>query len=263
MTFEIAISTMHKTKNQILEMVKNNNIKCNCLVINQCDLDDYTEIEESNQKIRIIFTTERGLSKSRNMAIKNIHADIFLIADDDLFYYDNFEKKIIDYYTNNTDADIVLFNIDSYRKKFKQANHRCRFLELGHFISVQMTVKKKSLRNIMFNEYFGTGSGIYDSGEENIFLADCYKAGLKIFYSSEKILRHDETESTWFKGYNNSKYISDRGPIYYQIWGIFSFLLIVRFAFTKRKKLKPISFMQAVKLMNKSKADYKKYLEGK
>ena len=86
MTFEIAIATMHKTKEEVQSMLDVMNIHCDCIVVNQCDKDDYYE-ENTNRHLRIFFTKERGLSKSRNMALRNCQADILAIGDDDLYYY--------------------------------------------------------------------------------------------------------------------------------------------------------------------------------
>ena len=127
MTFEIAISTMHKTKEQCLEMLKQENIHCNCIVINQCDADEYHEEIINNQLIRLFFTKERGLSKSRNMALRNMHADIMAIGDDDILYYEGFNDIILKYYETNKNADVVLFNLEDCYKIYPNRNKKCCF----------------------------------------------------------------------------------------------------------------------------------------
>ena len=37
MTFQLLISTMHKTKEEILDMLKKMNVNCDCVIINQCN----------------------------------------------------------------------------------------------------------------------------------------------------------------------------------------------------------------------------------
>lgn len=258
MTFELLVSTMHKKNMQeIQDMLIRMNVMCDCIIVNQCDEETVFVEKNNTQKILAIFTKERGLSKSRNMALKNSSADIVAIADDDLYYYDNFDKIIVDYYKKNTQAEVVLFGIDSYRKICDKKEQKCNFLKLGSYISVQTSLKRMNIlqRNISFNDLFGTGSGCYDSGEENIFLADCYKKKLNLFYCPEKILRDDETESSWFKGYTE-KFCRDRGAIFYAISPLLSNLFIFAFAFMKRKLLKPITFFEASKLMLEEKKHY-------
>ena len=258
MTFEIAIATMHKSKEQCLEMLNKENIHCDCLIVNQCDSDDYYEENLAGRRIRIIFTKERGLSKSRNMAIRNMQADIMSIGDDDLYYYDNFDKKILSYYELNPNADVVLFNMDDCYKTFSDKTRKCNFLELSGYKSMQTTFKRKfknnkEVRSFSFNEYFGTGSSYVQSGEENIFLADLWRAGAKIFYCKEKILKRDEAESSWFKGYTES-FIKDRGAIYYAISSFLYYLYILRFALKIRKKM---NFIRVIKLMKDGKKEYR------
>ena len=89
-----------------------------------------------------------------------------------------------------------------------------------------------------FNEFFGTGSGHFNSGEENIFLADCYHKKCRIFYCKDKIVKRLQGKSSWFTSFNDEKFIKDRGAIYYAMSKIFFPLYIFRFAFKNRKKLK-------------------------
>ena len=80
MKLEILMSAMHQENFDIAYRSK---VDSDLLIINQCDKDDYTEIEVNGHIWRMISTTERGLSKSRNMALKNAKGDICLLADDD------------------------------------------------------------------------------------------------------------------------------------------------------------------------------------
>lgn len=258
MTFEIAIATMHKTIEEVKSMLDVMNIHCDCLVINQCDKEDYYE-ENTNRRLRIFFTKERGLSKSRNMALRNSQADILAIGDDDLYYYDDFNSKIVDYYNMNNNADVVLFNMDDCYKTFSSQNARCSFVSLSGFISMQTTFKLEAIKNkgVFFNEIFGTGSEHFNSGEENIFLADCHKKKLKIFYCKDKILRRDEAESSWFTSFNDELFIQTRGAIYYAMSPLLYPLYIFRFAIKYRKKIKPVSIIQALFLMSSGKNKYK------
>ena len=70
-------------------------------------------------------------------------------------------------------------------------------------------------------------------GEENIFLYDCLKRGLKIYYEPVKIAKLREEDSTWFKGYDEEFFVS-RGAGYCAMSKIGSFLLILQFAIRKR-----------------------------
>lgn len=259
MTFEIAIATMHKTIEEVKSMLDVMNIHCDCLVINQCDKEDYYE-ENTNRRLRIFFTKERGLSKSRNMALRNSQADILAIGDDDLYYYDDFDKNIINFYRENESADVVLFNLDHFRKKFSSKNFECSSWQLSSFMSVQCTFNLNAIMNkkIMFNEFFGAGSKVFNSGEENIFLSECKRNKLKIYYCSKKILKCEESESTWFTTFNDEKFIMTRGSTYYLMSKLLYYPYIIRFAIKYREKLKPHSILGSLKLMEAGKKHIKK-----
>ncbi len=256
MTFEIAISTMHKTKEQVKSMLDVMNIHCDCLVVNQCDVEDYYE-ENTGRRLRIIFTRERGLSKSRNMALRNAGADVVAIGDDDLHYYDGFETRILEYYKSNANADVVLFNMDDYAKTFPPQSSRCSFFSLSGFVSMQATFKPESVRakGLCFNELFGAGSGYFNSGEENVFLADCYRKRLNIFYCKDKILGRNETESSWFTGFNDGLFIRTRGAVYYSMSRLLFLPYIIRFAIKYRSKLRPYTVLQSLSLMNRGRKE--------
>ena len=100
MTLEVLVSCMHQTD---ISIIKRSNIQSDVLVINQHDVNDYQEYEFTNKrgevcKARIISTTERGLSKSRNMAIAKSVGDICMICDDDEFFYSNSSELINEAY---------------------------------------------------------------------------------------------------------------------------------------------------------------------
>lgn len=255
-TFELAISTMHKTKDECIEMIKKENISVDLIIINQCDIDDFDEFFLGNQHIRLFYTTERGLSKSRNMALRNMQADIMAIGDDDLVYFDNIDKIILNYYNTNSQADVVVFNIDDFLKKFPVKPKKCHFFDLLGFKSFQITFNK-SIQGILFNEYFGTGSKYAQHGEENIFLADAWRHRLNIFYSSVKILKRERSESSWFKGYTES-YFNDKGAVLYKISPLFFVPFILFFAFRIRKKVN-YRFSKIISFMRKGRHDYLLY----
>ena len=97
MRVEVLISCMHQKDASI---VARTNVQSDVLVVNQCDRDGYDEFTFINKSgksclARIIHTTERGLSKSRNMALKNAKGDVCLICDDDEVMEDDYVEKIV------------------------------------------------------------------------------------------------------------------------------------------------------------------------
>ena len=78
------------------EIIKRSNIQSNCVIINQCNEDKKEELKIENNKTCLwINSKERGLSRSRNMAIQNSDTDVCLIADNDEIFDDDVEEKNI------------------------------------------------------------------------------------------------------------------------------------------------------------------------
>jgi hypothetical protein len=161
----------------------------------------------------------------------------------------------LDSYEKNKEADIIIFCYDAvgrHRKKFSKRSKKIGYLGTMKVSSVQITFKQKSIREkgIRLNELFGTGSSNYLSGEENIFLFECLKKGLKIYFEPKSILSIDDScESTWFKGYNN-KALFDKGAVFSAMSSKWYHLLILQFAIRKYKLYRDkLSFSEAVKCM--------------
>ena len=207
----------------------------------------------------MIFTKERGLSRSRNMAIRNSSSDIMLISDDDLYFYDNFDKIIIHEHEKHDKNHIILFNFDNYVKKYSDKNHRVCLWNVGRYASVQTSFKPKEIseRGIYFNENYGTGSGKIVSGEENIFLARCSKSFI-ILYNKKKILRRDPAPSSWFNGYDE-KYLFDRGAIYFEMYGYLSFLFMFYFIMRNKLNYPDYSFCKMFKVLKAGKKQAVEY----
>ena len=80
MRIEALVATMHQNDYSVLDSL---NIQSDAVVINQCDREGRHEFLYKNNNILWIDTKERGLSRSRNLALDNATADICIICDED------------------------------------------------------------------------------------------------------------------------------------------------------------------------------------
>ena len=101
--FEILIATKNKSSLAFLEVMFpfEHFYNFNVLIINQSR--DNVLVSDF-EKVRVINVDEKGLSKSRNLAIKNASKEICLIADDDVVYLPNFHKEIIKAFNQNRES---------------------------------------------------------------------------------------------------------------------------------------------------------------
>lgn len=262
MNIEVLVSTMNLIEHK--KIIKKMNIK-ESVVINQAEKKILEDI--SNGKNRLYSYNEKGLSKSRNRAIENSKADICIIADDDIRYEDNYEKIVEKGYKKYPDADVIAFYVDNFdekRKRPRRKEGKINLLKSMQIQSVQVTFKRESIRdkNIKFNERFGAGAELY-MGEENIFLAQCLKKGLKIYYIPKTIATIQDNNSTWFKGHNEYNF-NVKGAVYYEISKILYPILILQFALRKRwLYANEVKTLKAIKYMFEGVKKYKKSINKK
>ncbi len=211
MTVNVLISCMHQTDHSIIERT---NVQTDAIVVNQCDKDDVEEYDFENCKgiichVKYISTKERGLSRSRNMAIENAWGDVVYLCDDDEYLDDNYERTIIDAYKNNPREDIIVFSIIRKGHTYPNVEGRVGISQILRTSSVQTTFKRKHIveKNIFFDEKMGSGTG-NGGGEENKFLMDCRRKGLRLYYIPSIIATVKSENSQWFTGFEQ-KYFKD------------------------------------------------------
>lgn len=257
MTLKVLLSAMHLESHRYIEKL---NITGDAVIINQCDHISDQTIENEKQSIRFICTTDRGLSKSRNLAIKEADNDICILCDNDVVYESNYEKLILDTFNEHPEADIIVFFIERPERHSPIYNKitPLDFKGAMKIFSPEMAFRRQSILNnsLSFNESFGAGAK-YGMGEENIFLFEALRKKLTILYAPIKIAKLMDTESTWFKGYTD-KFFIDRGAGYYAMSRRLCLLLIFQFAIRKRSLYKKEnSTLNAIKMMLKGAALYK------
>ena len=210
---EVLISAMHQSDLRIIEKC---NIHTSCLVVNQCDSNANIEEDREFGKVRMINTMEHGLSKSRNMALRNSHADICVICDDDVVYRTGYETIISNAFSQLPDAVVIVFNINSLnpetRPQEKLFEKISRIPHYKTYSSVHIAFRRKCILSagISFDERFGSGSGLYSMGEDSLFFTKIHQAKLRAYTYPATIADLSSETSTWFKGYNE-KYFYDVG----------------------------------------------------
>lgn len=237
MKIEILVATMYEKDYSVPKRL---NIQGSALVINQTDFKKFPNISGEFGKIKFISNDKRGLSRSRNLALENSTAEICVIADQDVKYIDNYENIIKNAYLRYPDADVILFDFykpnNSLSKTIKKGGGKLTLLQSLRGNSVRVSFKRKSIINngISYNECFGSGSGKFIASEDLVFITDCQKNKLQIYYEPVPILSLVESKSTWFKGYNKD-YFETIGAFSYHLMGNLWFLYAIQFLLRHRK----------------------------
>ncbi|QUO31260.1 glycosyltransferase family 2 protein [Faecalicatena sp. Marseille-Q4148] len=201
---EVLMSVMHQDG---FDIAYKTSIDSDVLIINQCDKEDYQEIVVNGHLWRMISTTERGLSKSRNMALKNAKGDICLFCDDDELMAKEYTDILINAFSELTDATGIVFNLNRINNKIKKSYYQITEVKEAPlhraYGSPMLAIKTKAIKdtNINFNEKFGSGTQ-WGGGEDSLFEHDVRKKGMKIYEYPAEIATVDySNESKWFHGY--------------------------------------------------------------
>ncbi len=262
MSIQLLISTMHQSDYTLLERM---HVASDAVVVNQCDREGVQTIKYNDHDVLWINTTERGLSKSRNMAIRNATADICMIADDDMEYCSNYVNVVEEAFAR-IEADIIGFQVCGIERKFKDyatKEHPVNRLMSMKMASVELAFKRDSFvkKNILFDELIGAGTEFL-MGEENAMLFQCFRKRLTVFYVPEVIANLHIGSSTWFVERNESFFLG-KGASFTAMRTPFTTLLILQWAIRHRKLYKDkVTMMQAVKFMHRGKKLYLKKAKG-
>lgn len=225
MTFQVLLATMNQHDDSVLNKMR---VLSDVLVCNQIDNEFcYHKYLKDGYSVRWYDFSERGVGLNRNNALMRAEADICLIADDDVEYCANYKEIIVQEFKKHPEADMILFNVENYGYKTKKFK-RIRQFNCGRFGGVRIAFKRLSIvkNAICFNLLFGGGAR-FSAGEDNMFIRDAIRKGLKVYASPTTILRlNDSRESTWFKGYTD-KFFSDLGTSYCFHYGIFAKICVV------------------------------------
>lgn len=249
MKLEILMSCMHQVDDRL---IKQSQITGNVVSINQCDREAFEEYETPTGKARMFYTTQRGLTKSRNMAIEKSNADICLVCDDDEVFVKGYEDIILGAYREHPDADVIAFKVidpRSQRSSLADKTIRLRFPKTMKISSWQISFRRQSLldHKIRFDELMGAGTG--NGAEEELkFLTDCERAGLVMYYVPVEIATVMQNESTWFKSYDES-FFENRGSTTRYILGpVLATVYAVYYVVRKRKMYRnDISSLKALR----------------
>lgn len=244
MTLEILLSCMNQTDMSIIEKSK---ITGDVLIINQADHALTEERNKGNQHIRMITTTERGLSNSRNMAIQNAAGDICLLSDDDEVFTSDYENTILNAFQTLPQADVIAFHVSNKTTRLGPTIQQIGYFNTLKIASYQIAFRRKSVikHQLLFDPLMGAGSG-NGCGEENKFLIDCLKNGLKIYFYPAVIADLQPQSSTWFFGFNKDFFYQRGSATRYYLGSFFSILYGIYYLTMKYSLYrKDISFWSA------------------
>lgn len=254
---EVLVSAMNQHD---LSLVDQLGCESDILIVNQSDFEGYTESTVNGYLVRMISTKQRGLSRSRNMALAHSTGDICLFCDDDEVLHAGYGKTIIDAFSRLADADIIAFNFENenphFSPKIIKTESRSSRFRFNSSVSLAFRRKRIQAKGIWFDVCFGAGSGFISMGEESIWQREAQKKGLKRFLCPCYIASVKQEESSWFRGYD-AKYFYDLGAFLERGFPILKYLF--RFYYLYRLgRLTKLSAFDQMKWINNGMKGFRK-----
>lgn len=197
---EILIATMNRDDFSFLEDMFNKPLAAiteNVLIVNQ---SIKKELASTIENIKVINSKELGLSKSRNLALKNSTKKLCWILDDDCVIlpdaadlvieaHEQYDGEVLAFKTNTPDGK----EMRDYDDLYRLLNHKT----IENVLSPEITFKREAILNagLKFDLRFGLGAQFQDS-ENYVFLDEVLKSNLKVGFVPKTIVQHEAYTSS-------------------------------------------------------------------
>ena len=198
--FQILIATMNRGNLDFLyKMFPSHKVESlDIIIVNQTSPDKI--VTSHSDSIKVINSFEKGLSKSRNLALKNATSDWCLIADDDVIYTEKFENSINSGIEKYNNSGVIIFESlvcnNVLRRRFpKNTKQKLTAFERFDVASFEMLLNRTTGFKVFFNENFGLGSDVFLCGEEALVMYDYCVRGTDVSFYKQPIVFHPK-EST-------------------------------------------------------------------
>ncbi len=251
---EILISTQNRKDLSFLnEMFPGGTEGFNILIINQIPEGENWPDLSLPANIRMIFSNEKGISKSRNLALAHAQGDILMLADDDVIYEPGFHTKVLKYH-QLYDDEVIIFPLkdekDRLFGKFPPRDiHISRF---EYVYSPQICFKRTLLDyGIFFDENFGLGAKYPDS-ENFIWLTMLHRSGVRVLYAGTVLPFMEHSSFTSSHIQHTDIKIRTRLAMIKKLHGfwVYPYYFKLIFGLWRRKYLPLSAFWKKIKLLN-------------
>lgn len=141
-----------------------------------------------------------GISRNRNHALTHCRTELAALADDDVCYRPEQLRLILETARRHPDTDIFCFQATDAEGRPLKSYHPTPFRYAQrprgtYFSSIEIVVRcRKPLPT--FDERFGLGAPYLSCGEEEVFLHEAARRGLRICYHPAAICATADTATT-------------------------------------------------------------------
>lgn len=184
MILTLAVSTVYERREHALavfqDLPQEVKDRVECIVICQNDLEKDDQLNVNG--VQVYYQPCKGLSKSRNLAINNASGKYIWFLDDDVILNSTFINDFVNGAFYNYEVILGKIYCSDIERRYKRyQGERTKRLHMLRVSSIEIIVKKEFVvsKGIYFVEELGLGAK-YPSGEENVFMLDCFDKGARI-----------------------------------------------------------------------------------
>lgn len=190
----------------------------------------------------------RGLSKNRNYLLSKATAPLLLISDDDVDYTSSQLDSVAKAFDDNPLCDILAFKYSSEASMKAYPDFK---FDLWHpprnyySTSFEIALRREKVvaRCLRFNEMFGVGSGRFMAGEEDLFLHDCKRSGLKGAFIPTTICTHAGA-TTSDREWANPKLTETKGAVFIRLFPLTWPLRMIAHALREKSRIAPLRYIR-------------------
>ena len=255
----ILISTYNDRIYQVRDVLLEPRPDVTYIISHQYTDDAYKTIptELLRNDIAVFQLFGKGVTKSRNNVINLSNAPVSLFSDDDVKYTNEYLDTIIHRFKSDASIDVALFKIKTPEgcPEYKQypslpthlTNKKLPF-SVGT-IEIAFRTESVKKKNVLFDERFGAGQPLLIGGDESIFITDCIKHNLNVWFFPEYIVEHPFESSIQLIPTFDKKRVAVMGASDARINGLMAipkaFYLTIRlYPLLRKNRKKPLEFLR-------------------
>lgn len=262
---EILIATMNRQDDGFLKAMFpfTDYQEYKLLIVNQTTEENKLYIQHNN--IRVFNVFEKGLSKSRNFALKNANGKICIFTDDDVVFKNGFAEYVLEAFNEFPHAGLISFRAEDEKgRPFKKYADSCkRILKVKdclNIMSVEMAVNLQIIKHAecIFDERFGLGAQ-FGMGEEAIFLSYLMQKKIDIYSYPKTIVVHPHLSTHTKVAVKDKYYI--QGAFFSKLFSYnYMYWVLLKIMYElKQHKIKLNQVLPAITAAKKGRADFLKY----
>ncbi|MGF7482752.1 glycosyltransferase family A protein [Providencia sp. SP181] len=231
MKLDMLYSTHEDRIHSLIEKLPLSNSCVNIVIVHQMNINsNYDYIMEPLLKersdIKYYKSFTKGVTKSRNIALKNATGDIVLFCDDDVIYRKDIQKIIIEQYRINPEIGFITFaysnqtDMQNAAKKFHSSSFKHNLKTILKVGTIEVTARREPIikNKVCFPEDMGAGA-TYFLCDEPVFLSKLLKNSMNGIYKPLIIGYHPADSSGQI--FNKKEAFASRYLCFTRIFGLF------------------------------------------